>query len=130
MRGERIIRRKWGERRKGKTDWAAVDALTDKEIEAAVRDERWKLVFQRGRKHRADGYDTGLPLPGRTIRLYDLQSDPAELHNVANLPENAERGKRMIVLLADHLKVTAREPQLVPIFFSSSTSSATVESCS
>jgi uncharacterized protein (DUF4415 family) len=39
MRGERIIRRKWGERRKGKTDWAAVDALTDKEIEAAVRND-------------------------------------------------------------------------------------------
>jgi uncharacterized protein (DUF4415 family) len=39
MRGERIIKRKWGERRKGKTDWAAVDALTDKEIEAAVRND-------------------------------------------------------------------------------------------
>jgi uncharacterized protein (DUF4415 family) len=37
MRSEHIIRRKWGERRKGKTDWAAVDALTDEEIEAAVR---------------------------------------------------------------------------------------------
>jgi uncharacterized protein (DUF4415 family) len=39
MKNERIIRRKWGERRKGKTDWAAVDALTDKEIEAAVRND-------------------------------------------------------------------------------------------
>jgi len=39
MGGERIIRRKWGERRKGKTDWAAVDALTDKEIEEAVRND-------------------------------------------------------------------------------------------
>jgi uncharacterized protein (DUF4415 family) len=39
MKSERIIRRKWGERRKGKTDWAAVDALTDKEIEAAVRND-------------------------------------------------------------------------------------------
>ena len=29
--------RKWGERRKGKTDWAKVDALTDEQIEAAVR---------------------------------------------------------------------------------------------
>jgi uncharacterized protein (DUF4415 family) len=37
MKNERIIRRRWGERRKGKTDWAAVDALTDKEIEEAVR---------------------------------------------------------------------------------------------
>ena len=39
MRNERIIRRKWGERRRGKTDWAAVDALTDKEIEEAVRSD-------------------------------------------------------------------------------------------
>jgi uncharacterized protein (DUF4415 family) len=39
MKAERIIRRKWGERRKGKTDWAAVDALTDAEIEAAVRND-------------------------------------------------------------------------------------------
>jgi uncharacterized protein (DUF4415 family) len=39
MRNERIIRRKWGERRRGKTDWAAVDTLTDKEIEEAVRND-------------------------------------------------------------------------------------------
>ena len=39
MKSERIIRRKWGERRKGKTDWVAVDALTDKEIEEAVRND-------------------------------------------------------------------------------------------
>src|SRR6202140_5755641 len=39
MRSERIIKRKWGERRKGKTDWAAVDALTDEDIEAAVRSD-------------------------------------------------------------------------------------------
>jgi uncharacterized protein (DUF4415 family) len=29
----------WGDRRRGKTDWAAVDALTDQEIEAAVRSD-------------------------------------------------------------------------------------------
>ncbi len=39
MKNERIITRKWGERRKGKTDWAAVDALTDKEIEEAIRND-------------------------------------------------------------------------------------------
>jgi uncharacterized protein (DUF4415 family) len=37
MKNERIVKRQWSERRKGKTDWAQVDALTDKEIEAAVR---------------------------------------------------------------------------------------------
>jgi uncharacterized protein (DUF4415 family) len=39
MKNERIVRRKWGERRKGKTDWAAVDALTDEAIAEAVRND-------------------------------------------------------------------------------------------
>jgi uncharacterized protein (DUF4415 family) len=39
MKNERIVTRRWGDRRKGKTDWAAVDALTDKDIEAAVRND-------------------------------------------------------------------------------------------
>jgi uncharacterized protein (DUF4415 family) len=46
MKNERIIRRKWGERRRGKTDWAAVDALTDKQIEASIRnDPDWSDDF-------------------------------------------------------------------------------------
>jgi uncharacterized protein (DUF4415 family) len=40
MKSERIIRKKWGERRSGKTDWAAADALTDNEIEEAVRNDQ------------------------------------------------------------------------------------------
>lgn len=82
--------------------------------EAAVRDERWKLIFERGKRRRRDGYDTGLPLPGRTIRLYDLQTDPNEMHNVAAAPENAERVHKMLADLAEHLRSTAREPALVP----------------
>jgi uncharacterized protein (DUF4415 family) len=39
MKNERIISRKWGGRSKGKTDWAHVDALTDKDIEEAVRND-------------------------------------------------------------------------------------------
>jgi arylsulfatase A-like enzyme len=78
--------------------------------EAAVRDDRWKLIFERGRRRRTDGYDTGLPLPGRKIRLYDLEADPAELHDVATLSENADRVRRMLALLAEHLRSTARQP--------------------
>ena len=36
MKKEHIVTRKWGERRKGKTDWARVDAMTEEEIEAAI----------------------------------------------------------------------------------------------
>ncbi|EJW10582.1 hypothetical protein A33M_4269 [Rhodovulum sp. PH10] len=39
MSDEPIIKRKWGDRRKGRTDWAAVDALTDEEIGEAVRND-------------------------------------------------------------------------------------------
>lgn len=42
MKKERIITRKWGDRRKGKTDWARVDAKTDEDIEAAIAsDSDW-----------------------------------------------------------------------------------------
>jgi uncharacterized protein (DUF4415 family) len=39
MKKEHIVTRKWGDRRKGKTDWARVDALTDADIEAAIADD-------------------------------------------------------------------------------------------
>lgn len=39
MKKERIVTRTWGDRRKGKTDWARVDALTDEEIAKAVAND-------------------------------------------------------------------------------------------
>lgn len=39
MKKERIVTRKWGDRRKGKTDWARVDALTDEDIAKAVAND-------------------------------------------------------------------------------------------
>ena len=39
MKKERIVTRKWGDRRKGKTDWARVDALTDDDIDKAVAND-------------------------------------------------------------------------------------------
>src|SRR3954466_6688568 len=39
MKKENIVKRKWGDRRKGKTDWARVDALTDEEITQAVAND-------------------------------------------------------------------------------------------
>jgi uncharacterized protein (DUF4415 family) len=39
MKKERIVTRKWGDRRKGKTDWARVDALTDEEVEASIAND-------------------------------------------------------------------------------------------
>lgn len=39
MKKENIVVRKWGDRRKGKTDWASVDALTDEDIAKAVAND-------------------------------------------------------------------------------------------
>ncbi len=36
MKKEHIVTRKWGDRRKGKTEWARVDKLTDADIEKAI----------------------------------------------------------------------------------------------
>jgi uncharacterized protein (DUF4415 family) len=39
MKKETTVTRKWGDRRKGKTDWARVDALTDEAIARAVAND-------------------------------------------------------------------------------------------
>ncbi|MDO9298073.1 BrnA antitoxin family protein [Bradyrhizobium sp.] len=39
MKKETIVTRKWGDRRKGKTDWARFDALTDEDIAKAVAND-------------------------------------------------------------------------------------------
>ena len=82
--------------------------------EGAVRDERWKFTYGTGKRERQDGYTTGLPLPGRTIRLYDLESDPAELNNLASRIDQAERVATFTNLLVEHLRRTARRPELIP----------------
>ena len=39
MKKEITVTRKWGDRRKGKTDWARVDKLTDADIAKAVAND-------------------------------------------------------------------------------------------
>jgi len=42
MKNERTVTRKWDDRRKGKTDWARIDALTDRQIgDAIAQDPDW-----------------------------------------------------------------------------------------
>jgi arylsulfatase A-like enzyme len=82
--------------------------------EAMVRIERWKLAYGTGKRERKDGYATGRPLPGRTVKLIDLESDPGELKNLAAEPEQAERVRQLTALLADHMRRTARRPELLP----------------
>ena len=39
MKKERIITRRWGDRRKGKTDWKRFGAITDAEVEASIAND-------------------------------------------------------------------------------------------
>jgi uncharacterized protein (DUF4415 family) len=39
MKKERTVTRRWGDRRKGKTDWARLDAMTDEEVEASIAND-------------------------------------------------------------------------------------------
>jgi len=81
--------------------------------EAAVRTESWKLVYITGKRERQDGYGTGHPLPGRTIRLFDIPNDPEEMTNLAQRPDHAPLVAELKRKLADHLRRTARRPEHV-----------------
>lgn len=39
MKKEHIVTRRWGDRRRGKTDWARLEAMTDAEVEASIADD-------------------------------------------------------------------------------------------
>ena len=82
--------------------------------EAMIRDEHWKLVFERGVQRRTDGYDTGRPLGGHKFRLYDMRQDPQEMTNLADKPGYEATRKHLTDLLVEHLVKTARQPELVP----------------
>jgi choline-sulfatase len=76
--------------------------------------DRWKFIYGTGKRLREDGYATGRPLPGRTIQLYDLRNDPEEAKNLATLTKYAHLVADCTTQLADHLKRTARQPELIP----------------
>ena len=82
--------------------------------EAMVRTADWKLVYTTGARKREDGYETGKPLPGRVVQLFDLKADPDETTNLADKPEQAGRVKDLTAALEKHLTATAREPKLIP----------------
>jgi choline-sulfatase len=82
--------------------------------EAMVRTERWKLVYSAGNRRRRDGYALDPIPPGRSIRLYDLEHDPGEIRDVAGVPGYAPVVGELLGLLADHVRNTSRDLDLVP----------------
>lgn len=71
--------------------------------EAMIRTARHKLIY-RTRKALTDWYTPVETPPGGTVRLYDLQADPQEMHNVSGDPANAELIDRLLDRLADRYR--------------------------
>jgi len=85
--------------------------------EACLRTSRWKFVQCSGKRVRTDGYITENPTPGRYFRLFDLQSDPGEFHNVASAhPElvAAFSSEMLARFRKTHPDSSAEPPNLTP----------------
>lgn len=82
--------------------------------EAYLVTERWKFIYGTGKRVRQDGYVTEHPLSGRTIQLFDLENDPGEVVNLARRPALKNQVEQFTRDLAEHMKRTARQPELIP----------------
>ncbi|MCS7047549.1 MAG: sulfatase-like hydrolase/transferase, partial [Gemmataceae bacterium] len=82
--------------------------------EAMVRTDRWAFMYCSGKRQRDDGYATGKPLPGRTLKLFDMNNDPGQFENLAHRAEHADVVRFLTVRLVEHLRETARQPELLP----------------
>jgi arylsulfatase A-like enzyme len=77
--------------------------------EAAIRTDRWKLIYCAGTRRRMDGYVRSDD-PRAWIKLFDLHADPGELVNLAGRTEFARVETELLAALADHIARTARGP--------------------
>ncbi len=66
--------------------------------EAYIRTATHKYIYCTGRRKRSDGYETANPTPGPYEQLFELNSDPAEFHNVAHAnPQVVARLRRLML---------------------------------
>ena len=79
-----------------------------------IRTDRFKLIYITGNRKREDGYITSGPLESRKIFLFDLENDPQEMTNLADRPEYESVQGELLGKLADHMRSTARRPELLP----------------
>ncbi len=80
--------------------------------EACVRTARFKLVFCSGRRERQDGYRTENPTPGRWLRLYDLERDPGEFHDISR--RHPDLTGKLMALMLERFRKTHPEAQKEP----------------
>jgi choline-sulfatase len=84
--------------------------------EAMIRSPRYKLVVCSGRRLRQDGYRVALPypLPGPSMRLYDLVLDPAETRDLSGDPAHAAIKEELIGRMYERLVTTRGGLEPVP----------------
>ena len=75
--------------------------------EAAVRTDRWKLIYCTGMRQRRDGYARTVDLYP-WMKLFDLHADPGELVNLAGRPDVAAVEAKLLASLAEHVSRTTR----------------------
>ncbi|MDF1664288.1 MAG: sulfatase-like hydrolase/transferase [Planctomycetota bacterium] len=81
--------------------------------EAAIRTERFKLIYCAGTIERRDGYSTGEAGP-KSLKLFDLQNDPDEMINLANDSKHQGIIDELLESLVKHMKDTELYPGSIP----------------
>lgn len=82
--------------------------------EAMVRTARFKLIVGTGRRLRQDGYQTGRPLPGPSLRLFDEEKDPDEARDLADDPEYRSVKEDLLRRMHRRLTTTREGREPVP----------------
>lgn len=100
MKKEHIVTRRWGERRKGKTDWARFDAMTDEEVEASIaNDPDWAELRD------IDWADAVLVMPVKK-RAISIRVDEDVLNFFKSQGEGYQR--RMNAVLRSYMQQKAK----------------------
>jgi choline-sulfatase len=75
------------------------------------------LIYSSGKRRRLDGYRTDDLLHGRTVRLYNMNDDPDEFHNVAlqHAEVVADLSEQMLSLFRNTHPEAGHEPSAVSV---------------
>ena len=100
MKKERIVTRRWGDRRKGKTDWARFDAMTAEEVEASIANDPDWAEFKN-----IDWSDAVLVIPARK-KAISIRVDEDVLDYFKSQGEGYQR--RMNAVLRSYMQQKAK----------------------
>ena len=69
-------------------------------------EDNYKYIYTTGLRDLGQGYETGYGPSGVTERLYDLNKDPGEMHNVFGEPEYESKTKELKEALLNKFMLT------------------------